>query len=138
MVTHSTFLDMKNVLPLVFIALLLCACQESLEDRCAREAREYTQKHCPVAVGDNIVLDSMTFDKSTHTIYYIYTLKGVLDNNQWLQQSHPRESLLMEVKNSTHLKLYKEAGYSFCYRYNSESKKGTQLFEATFHQSDYQ
>ena len=42
------------------------------------------------------------------------------------------------IKNTTKLKLYQEAGYNFRYVYFSEKKKGTQLFEATFRESDYQ
>ena len=46
--------------------LLLTACQESLEDRCEREAKEYTKKHCPALIAENIVMDEMTFEKATH------------------------------------------------------------------------
>ena len=129
---------MKKICFFIVAALLATACQESLEKRCEREAREYTEKHCPTPVGKNIVLDSMTFDKNTHTIQYAYTLSGEIDDSTIVNNSKPRELLLQEVKNSTNLKLYKEAGYSFTYTYYSAKNKGTQLFEATFHKSDYQ
>ncbi|MCH5307819.1 MAG: hypothetical protein J1E37_07010 [Prevotella sp.] len=109
-----------------------------MDERCAREAREYTEKHCPILVAKDIMMDSMTFDKNTHTISYVYTIKGLLDDAELINSNMPREQLLKEVKNSPNLKLYKEAGYSFRYVYYSTKKKGTQLFEATFHQSDYQ
>jgi len=118
--------------------VLLTACQESLEDRCAREAKEFTEKNCPRAVDKEIVLDSMAFEKATHTISYLYTLMGTLDDPQRIDSKHFRELLLMEVKNSTNLKLYKDAGYSFRYAYYSEKNYGTKLFEATFRESDYQ
>ena len=118
-------------------AVLLTACQESLEDRCAREAKEYTKKHCPLKVDQSIVMDSMTFDKATHTISYAYSLDGVLDNADMLSKSNPRQLLLGQLKNSTHLKLYKEAGYSFRYVYYSVKQKGTKLYETTFKENDY-
>lgn len=128
---------MKKTVLLLISIVLLTACQESLEDRCAREAKEFTEKNCPRAVAQDIVLDSMTFEKSTHTISYLYTLNGTLDDTARIDSVHFREMLLLEVKNSTNLKLYKDAGYSFRYAYYSEKENGTKLFEATFRKSDY-
>ena len=115
----------------------LASCQESLEDRCAREAREYTRKNCPVMVDRNIQMDSMTFDRATHTIGYVYSVKGALDDSLTINSNNPRALLLQQVRNSPNLKLYKEAAYSFRYTYYSSQKKGTKLFEATFHDKDY-
>jgi len=125
------------VVTLIVGAMLLTSCQESLEDRCAREAKEFTEKNCPRAVDKEIVLDSMTFEKATHTISYLYTLNGTLDDPQRIDSTHFRELLLMEVKNSTNLKLYKDEGYAFRYAYYSQKNNGTKLFEATFRESDY-
>ena len=125
------------VVTLIAGAILLTSCQESLEDRCAREAKEFTEKNCPRAVDKEIVLDSMTFEKATHTISYLYTLNGTLDDPQRIDSTHFRELLLMEVKNSTNLKLYKDEGYAFRYAYYSQKNNGTKLFAATFRESDY-
>ena len=75
-------------------------CQESLEERCEREAREYTEKHCPTPVAKDVVMDSMTFDKATHTITYAYTLTGQLDDSAVVEGAHSRDLLLQEIKNS--------------------------------------
>ncbi len=128
----------KNILFSALILLLTTACQESLEERCAREAKDYTEKHCPITLDAYTILDSMTFDKQSHTISYIYSLQGMLDDSALIQRNTPREQLLMKVKNSQDLQLYKDAGYNFRYVYFSTKEKGTQLFEATFRQSDYQ
>lgn len=131
---------MKRIIILSVLSVLsfgLIACQESLEDRCAREAKEYTQRHCPFLVSRDIMLDSMTFDKTTHTITYVYTVKGVLDDDEVLNRNSPRTLLLQEVRNSTNLKLYKEAGYNFCYVYYSAQRRGKQVFSATFTEKDY-
>ena len=128
---------MKKIIIMIVAGILLAACQESLEERCAREAKEYTQKNCPRHIDTEIVLDSMTFDKDSHTIGYCYTLQGSLDNPLRVDSAQFSEALLLEVKNSTNLKLYKDAGYSFRYTYHSEKDSGTKLFEATFRENDY-
>ena len=88
-------------------------------------------------IDTEIVLDSMTFDKDSRTIGYYYTLQGSLDNPLRVDSAQFSEALLLEVKNSTNLKLYKDAGYSFRYTYHSEKDSGTKLFEATFRENDY-
>lgn len=127
----------KVILSALAATMLLTACQESLEERCAREAKEYTAKHCPAQIAQDIVMDSMSFDRQTRTIGYHYTLSGNLDNSLTINKNQPREQLLMEVKNSTNLKLYKDEGYSFRYVYYSAKNSGTKLFEATFRKNDY-
>ena len=119
---------MKKIWIIIAVALVVTACQETLEERCEREAKEYTEKHCPTPIAKDIVMDSIT---------YAYTLSGQLDDSAVVNGSNSRELLLQEVKNSTNLKLYKEAGYSFRYIYHSQKKKGTQLLDATFREKDY-
>ncbi|MBR1548921.1 MAG: hypothetical protein IJ637_09390 [Prevotella sp.] len=115
----------------------LAACQESLEERCQRECREFTQKKCPMRIDQYTVMDSMTFNAQAHTITYAYTLNGMLDDSTYLSRANPQELLLGEVRNSTNLKLYKEAGYNFRYVYNSTRNKGAKLFDTTYTPSDY-
>ena len=118
-------------------ATFLLSCQESMENRAAREAREYTEKHCPTPVAKDVVMDSMVFDKASHTLGYYYTLSGVLDDTAYISRSNAYENVLNEVRNSTHLKIYKEAAYNFRYVYFSKKESGTKLFDATYHESDY-
>ena len=127
---------MKKIL-LFATLFLLTACQETLEDRCARECKEYTQKKCPVLVTKGVTLDSMTFDKATHTFGYYYTLSGTLDDSAYIRRNNPYEMLLQQVKNSTYLKIYKDEDYNFRYIYNSQKHKGTVLFDETFKSKDY-
>ncbi len=128
---------MKKVLFLLWAATVMTGCQESLEERGAREARDYTAKHCPTPVAPEVTLDSMTFDKASHTFGYFYTLGGVLDDTTYISIKNPRDLLLQQVRNSTNLKIYKEAGYSFRYVYRSKKQKGQILFDDTFHSKDY-
>ena len=70
---------MKKLCIIASFALFLMACQESLEDRCAREAQEFTRKNCPSKLDKNINIDSLTFERATHTLHYYYTLTGIAD-----------------------------------------------------------
>ena len=53
---------MKKIIVFATLALFMVSCQESLEDRCAREAKEYTDKNCPAKMDTNIIMDSLTFE----------------------------------------------------------------------------
>lgn len=121
----------------VVAAMALTACQESLEDRCAREAKVYTEKNCPAPIGENTTLDSLVFDKATHTMCYYYSLSGAADDPAVIDKVNPRKVLLDEVRNATSTKTYKDAGYNFRYTYLSSKKHGLVLFEATFTPKDY-
>lgn len=134
---HALSIISHAVLPLL---LLLTACHESLEDRAAREAREYTQKNCPTPVVQNTRTDSLTVDKATRTIGYWYTLCGKADNPEGVknQQQKLRGVLLSGLKASTQLKLYKDAGFNIRYVYHSEKNPKLVLLDFTFSQKDYQ
>jgi hypothetical protein len=116
---------------------LLISCQETLEERGAREARDYTKKHCPAPVAQYVTMDSMLFDKESHSFGYYYTLSGPLDDSTYINRNNPREVLLLQVKNSTNLKIYKDADYNFRYVYHSTKLKGVTLFDETFGPKDY-
>jgi hypothetical protein len=122
---------------LLLLLIVLCACQETLEERGAREANDYTRKHCPTSVGESIRMDSMTFDVSTHTFSYCYTLSGAIDDSTVIHQGDPRTLLLQQLRNSANLRLYKEAGYSFRYVYYSSRRPGHLLFDTVFDRKDY-
>ena len=126
-----------KIYTILMMAAVLAGCQETLEERAARESRDYTEKHCPAPVAFQVTMDSMTFDQTSHTFAYYYSLNGTLDDSTFIEQSNPRDMLLQQVKNSTNLKIYKEAGYNFRYVYNSTKNKA-KLFDVTFKQKDYQ
>ena len=115
----------------------MTACQETLEERCAREAREYSQKNCPAPIAKGVTIDSMSFDIATHTLIYSYTLNGAVDDSMVINKSNPRNLMLQQLKNATAMKPYKDAGYNFQYIYYSTKDKGKKLFEATFQEKDY-
>ncbi len=130
---------MKKLTTLLVIAcaMLLASCQESMEDRCERECKTYTKKNCPMRVEEGVTLDSMTFQRASHTVCYYYTLTGMVDNEQAVRQSNIRGMLLDQVKNSAHLRIYKENDYHFRYAYRSSQQRGKIIFDTTITEKDY-
>ena len=72
---------MKKILIIVCSVILLSACQESLEERAAREAREVTESKCPMPIGDNMYLDSIVFDIPTLTQTQYFRFIGDADTD---------------------------------------------------------
>ena len=128
---------MKKYWILGVIALLFSACQESLEDRCERDAKEYTRKHCPTAIDENTVIDSLVFERATHTIHYYYKLTGVADEEQAIKDSDAANVLKQGLKNATAVKVYKDAKYRFAYTYRSSTDPKKVLLDVVFTDKDY-
>ncbi len=57
----------KKLIYIGIFASLLVSCTESLEDKAAREAKEYTEKYCPTPYVNDSRTDSAAFDKNTKT-----------------------------------------------------------------------
>ena len=128
---------MKKLLIIATMAALVCtSCQESLEDKCAKEAAEFTSKKCPSRIDENTQIDSMTFDKSTHTLAYWYHLTGNADNPEIFKRVNLRKSLIEQIKNSTSMQAYKDAGYKFRYVYRSKKENKIYL-DDTIARKDY-
>ena len=129
---------MKKVILFVLAALTLGACQESLEDKCARECVEFTKRKCPSAVAENMIVDSMTFDRASHTIQYYYKLTGTSDRADAYEEDQAKQLLKNALKNTTQVMVYKEAGYSFRYIYYSEKNPQTVYMDILLTEKDYQ
>lgn len=123
---------------MIGMAALMCSCQDSLEERCAKECETYTAKQCPAPIADGVVIDSLTFDASTHTMHYYYTMSGAADNPQAFTKINAPKMVKDQVRNATSLRLYKEAGYNFAYTYWSASRKGYAICEVMVTKKDYQ
>ena len=125
---------MRKTLLTVMAALLLTACQETLEEKAAKEAEIYTKKNCPARIADNLTMDSLTYEQQTRTLHYYYTITGAADSVGLL---NPETALLTELKNTTSMMAYKEAGFAFAYTYHSQRHRGTVLYETVFKAKDY-
>lgn len=116
------------------MALSLAACTESLEDKAAREAKEYTEKYCPTPFINDSRTDSTSFDKKTKTYNYYVTLRGKADNATVIAANKEKlHSIQQEaLDNNPGLKSYKEAHFRFRFIYHSASRKGQVLLDDVF------
>ena len=136
---------MRNrLIPPLFLlgaATFVVACTERFEDRCRREAKEYTEKQCPRLIDKDacIIMDSMTFATEPIGFTYHYHVQGQLDNPELLTpetMENFRENLLNNVRKDISLKTYKEKGFTFTYRYLSAST-GDVFTESVITPEDY-
>ena len=128
---------MKKSVVLALSALLLGGCQESLEEQCAREAKEFTAKKCPAKIEAHTIIDSMAFERDTHTLHYYYRLTGSADQEGSITPDLALKVLKEDLKNSTSLKVYKDNGYRFAYTYRSEKDPKKVYIEVVLTEKDY-
>ncbi len=119
---------------LAFSALFLSSCQETMEERAAREAKNYTRKYCPTPFVNYVRTDSVTFDTRTRTYTYHCTFSGVLDDAEAIEthRSKIEDMLRSSVRGSTSMKPYVEAGFHFIYLCRSESNPKEILVKTVF------
>ena len=91
---------MKKLLLFASI-IMLASCHESLEERAAREVKEYTEKQCPAAIDEFTVIDSITFDKTTNTVHSYFSLRSKADSVGILNDHNARPALIDELKRNT-------------------------------------
>ena len=130
---------MKKYLFLALLLPLFTSCQESLEERAAREARELTEKKCPMPVGElgNLFLDSLSFDIPTLTLHHYYSL--VLDTLMAIPNPEEgRQGLIKELNSIPSYHAYRERGYNFHYLYRFKQDPSFVYFETTLTKADYQ
>jgi hypothetical protein len=133
----TTLMKKKHICG-ILVALLLCGCQETLEEKAARECQQYTKKNCPAQIDKSTILDSMTFEASTHTLQYHYTLTGAAGSIGLLSDKEVHDALVKEVRNTTMMRMYKEAEYNFRFIYHSQRHPEQVLYEVTLTAKDYQ
>lgn len=127
---------------LFFVALVaMAACQESIEKRLEREAREITAKGPqPLSIrGDDgkvytMICDSIVFDINTLTQSQYFTLTGELDDEGIVPT---KEQLVEQLKNEPSYRIHRQKGYSFHYVYRSAKTPGKIHMEITITKKDY-
>lgn len=139
-----------------FICLLsIASCKhESFDERCAREAKDYTMKQCPQQIDKGIMLDSMTYSKtgkddnvSNRKFTYYYTFSGMQDSllNRMLKEVPDtarkrlddfKKAMLNGLTTSVQLKPYKDKGFIFEYIYYSTKTKAP-ILQFKFIKEDY-
>ena len=131
---------MKKILLVASTVMLFTACQETLEERAAREAREVTESKCPMPVGSNMYLDSIVFSIPTLTQTQYFRFIGDTDNDSVViafQQTDIKGTLVKELKNTPNYKSLMERGVNFRYIYRSTKDPKKVYLDITISKEDY-
>lgn len=116
-----------GLIALPFLAAAVSACQESYEQRLARESKEYTRKNCPVVLQEGVTLDSITYEEQTRTRHQWYTLSGQYDTLGIKSNGNMRKQVFSDPNA---IKMGRE-GIAIRYTYRSASHKGKVLMDET-------
>ena len=124
----------KKLIYIGIFASLLVSCTESLEDKAAREAKEYTEKYCPTPYVHDARNDSAAFDKTKKIYTYYISLRNKADNVILIQQNHKKlyDVQKQSLDNNPGLQKYKEAHFSFRFIYHSAKNPKEVLLDDTF------
>ncbi len=123
-----------TILLMLFLISVGASCQESLEERAARDAREFTRKHCPTPTINYSRTDSLTFDADKRLYTYYCTLSGPMDNAEAIAANKQRiaTALAAAICDMPSMKQYVSAGFKFRYILHSESNPKTILMQTEF------
>lgn len=136
---HKIFIKKWLILP--FLLLALTACQESFDERCRREAREYTERFCPQQMDNHVTLDSTVYDATSRTYRYYYSIArneqtAGMEERVKAQEADFRSKLLLMLINSVQLKPYKDEGINFEFVYAFSADR-TPMLRIRFTRADY-
>ena len=125
---------MKKSIYFVVLAALLVSCTESLLDKAAREAKEYTEKYCPTPYVNDSRTDSASFDKNTKVYTYYITLRNKADNQKAIDANKEKLHKLQKeaLDNNPGLKKYKEEHFTFRFIYHSAKNPKQVLLDDSF------
>lgn len=114
--------------------LMMQSCHESLEERAARECKEYTERNCPQQLGNGVVYDSLTFEIPTQTVHHHYSVTGEADNAQAFAEHKDelRKAELEGLRRDISTQKYKEAGYNFAITIRSGRNPKVVYFHTVF------
>lgn len=128
---------MRKALLITIAVVALCCCQERIEDRAVRDAKEVTQKKCPLPMNSEgtLILERITFDKPTLTWRQDFLLDVADDVT--LENFDLRGGLLTELKNTPSYKPYMDAGFNFQYVYCRMSNPKDTLINTVLTPQDY-
>ena len=130
----------KKLFILAITAFILVSCQESLEERAAREAREVTEAKCPIPVGNNMYLDSIVFDIPSLTQTQYFRFIGNTDNDSMviaMRDADLKGALIQELKNTPTYKTLMKRGANFRYVYRSTKDRKKTYFDFIITKADY-
>ena len=109
---------------LLILAFGLTACQENFDQRLQREAKEFTETHCPQEPEPGTRLDSTTYSPATRTYTLWYTLSAENEQTTRENASLLHRLLVRELTADVNYKSVKDQRVTFRYVYHSLQSGG--------------
>lgn len=136
---YKTKETMRKIYILLLGPALFAACHESMEKRAQREAKEYTAKYCPTPAVNCTRTDSVVFYPETKTYHYYCSFVDKMDDAEIINKNRQLidDMLLKSIIESTELKPFKEAGFTFAYTCHSDKNPQKVLFETKYTKKRY-
>jgi len=124
---------MRKIFFLLLGAAMLTACHESMEKRAEREAKD------PTPAVNYTRTDSVVFYPETKTYHYYCSFVDKMDDVAIIDKNRQYidDMLLKSIIESTSLKPYKEAGFTFAYTCHSDKEPQKVLFETKYTKKRY-
>lgn len=126
---------------LLVLMLVASSCQEKKADFFEREAREYTEKHCPQQLDEFTRIDSIVYVKDNEAgdlrLFYTLTLTDEMRKVVMEKLDDIGKEDLRIVRNSPIYAKHKEYGVSFTYIYH-DAERGDKIAEFHFTKKDYE
>lgn len=107
-----------------FFFLILCSaiflttsCQESLQERAQREAREYTERNCPTPPVNNTITDSIVYNPKTNVYTTYLRMVGPFDNEEMLKQGYKDlyDGMKKSIMSDPGQQAYVKGGFDFAF-----------------------
>lgn len=107
----------------IFILLICSSCFESFDKRLQREARAFTENHCPQVPEPGTLLDSTTYDITSRTYTLWYSLSTA--NAEVYTANIPllHQALLERLLDDVNYKSLKDHNVIFRYVYTSQQNR---------------
>lgn len=127
---------MSRYIIYIMCILVFTSCRhESVHEKYANLAMDYTKKMCPIPMDDYTILDSLVYNTSETTLNYYYSVYHLLDNDTVYTDAFKgifHTKLMDNILNNVALIELKENNVSFKYHYySSTTKKKYMLFYFT-------
>lgn len=122
---------------LSLIILLTCSsCFESFDKRLQREAREFTENHCPQVPEPGTLLDSTTYDiaSRTYTLWYSLSAANAEVYSANIPQLH--QALLERLLDDVNYKSLKDHEVIFRYVYTTQPN-GQVIYQTQINPNEY-
>lgn len=126
-----------GVVVVICTMFLLPSCHRAtLEEQCAEMVKK-ERRRLPRNVTTGVVLDSMKYDRRSHTLVYYHTMNDSIYTPEMISygKSQLHQQLLVEISNSVALKRLKDEGLSFRYVYLASST-GEECMSLQFNNED--